>query len=493
MIAAATNSLHAAQLASPFTDHMVLQHGASLPVWGTCAPGESVAVSFNGSTKSTTADDKGNWMVKLDAVPANKTPAELDVKAKSGNVTISDVLVGDVWIASGQSNMAFALSNAKAKDKDSKSASPPIRMFKTEWNTSAEPATEFKGSWQLSGTQGTNPSAVAFFFAKHLQEHAGIPIGIINSSVGGTPARAWTPRFAMEEDPRLQNQIDYIDGAVTKFDPAAAEAKYQAEMKKYQEDLAKYDSLPADAKKRKPKVPKKSVSPALWQHSPSALYNGMIAPIVPMAVRGVIWYQGEADSKAAAQYRVLFPALIKSWRKAFGHEMPFLFVQIAPHNAMSPEIRDAQLFTWRTVPNTGMAVITDLGHPSNIHPNDKEPVGERLALFARAMVHGEDIVHSGPLFDELRVSGNRAFIAFKHVGDGLLAKGGDLTGFEISADGKEFLPAKAVIEGDKVIVTSDKVAKPVAVRFGWANVPDNNFFNKNGLPATPFRSGKSKD
>ncbi len=211
-----------------------------------------------------------------------------------------------------------------------------------------------------------------------------------------------------------------------------------------------------------------------------------------VAIRGVIFYQGEGNSGESDEYRILFPALIQSWRKAFGHDFPFLFVQIAPHRNMVPEIRDAQPFTWRTVPDTAMAVITDYGNPTNIHPVAKQPVGERLGLAARALAYGETIVYSGPLFDKLEIRGNQAVLSFKHVGGGLVAKGDKLVGFEISGGSTNFVHATATIDGETVVVTSDKVTQPVAVRFGWSNVPEASLYNKNGLPATPFHTGGTK-
>ncbi len=475
--------VQAAEVASVFSDHMVLQQEIPAPVWGTGAAGENVTVTFAGQTKSTKADAKGEWMIRLDPLTASAKPGVLTIRAAGGEKTISDVLVGEVWIASGQSNMALRIAFS-AGTAEQKAPDPMIRLLQIPLNPSAMPLKSVNASWEPSDGKSLGTfSAVAYFFAKHLSAARKVPVGIINSSVGGTPARAWTTHESMADDPRLKHQTDRIVEEMKKYDPAKAQADYQAAMAKF-----KADSAAPAVPNKKLQQPKKPQSPAEYQHSPAALYNGMIAPLVPMAIRGAIWYQGEADSKAASEYRMIFPALIHAWRKSFGHELSFLFVQIAPQKEMSPEIRDAQLFTWRTVPKTAMAVITDYGNAENIHPKDKDPVGARLALAARAIAYGEKIEYSGPVFDKLKINGKQAVLSFQHIGDGLMVKGDKLTGFEISGDGNTYVSANAVIAGDTVVVTSDAVASPVAVRFGWANVPETNLFNKNDLPATPFRT-----
>jgi sialate O-acetylesterase len=390
--------------------------------------------------------------------------------------------VGEVWIASGQSNMALQLANAKGTPEE-KAADPLIRLLHLPLNPQAKPVDQIGASWQADESERLGGfSAVAYYFARHLTATRKVPVGIINSSVGGTPARAWTSWESMASDPRLKHQTDRIEADMKKYDPAVAEQKYREALAQYEAATAKQ---PAGKTLKKPTPP---VPPSCYQHSPAALYNGMIAPLAPMAIRGAIWYQGEADAKVSAEYRILLPALINAWRKAFGHEIPFLFVQIAPHGMMLPEIRDAQLYVWRTVPKTAMAVITDYGDATNIHPKDKKPVGDRLGLAARAIAYGENITYSGPIFDQIKIEGDKAILSFQHVGGGLVAKDGALKGFEISGDGSKFVPATAEIQGTKVVVTNDTIKAPVAVRFGWANVPDTNLFNKEGLPASPFKT-----
>jgi len=475
-----------ADIASVFSDHMVLQQGMPVPIWGTGKGGESVTVTFAGQERSTQADDKGRWMVRLDPLAASAEPGTLTVRSADADITISDVLVGEVWLASGQSNMAFGLSKSTGTP-EAKAPDPLIRLLQVPRKPIPEPAESIQASWTRSDGKNLGGfSAVGYFFAKHLAATRKVPIGIINSSVGGTPAQAWTPREAMTGNPKLKPLITEFDKRVKTYDPVVEATKYKDELAKYEATIARNPE--AKQKNGRPlQSPNPPVEPSIYQRSPTTLYNGMIAPLVPMAIRGVIFYQGEGDSGAAELYRTQFPTLIQSWRKDFGHEFPFLFVQIAPHQNMVPEIRDAQLFTWKTVPKTAMAVITDYGHPTDIHPVDKQPVGERLALAARALAYGENIVYSGPLFDTLEIRSNQAVLSFKHVGDGLVAKTDTLVGFEVSGGGTNFVPASATIEGDTVVVTSDKVEKPVAVRYGWSNIPEASLYNKNGLPATPFQ------
>lgn len=472
----------ALELSSVFTDHMVLQQEMNIPVWGKADPGESVTVTFAGKQATAKAGPDGKWLVKLAPLKASAIPQTLKAKGSSGEKSIHDVLIGEVWIASGQSNMALPLANSKGTAED-KAADPLIRLLHLTLNPQAKPVDQIGKSWQADEKENLGGfSAVAYYFARHLTATRKVPVGIINSSVGGTPARAWTPWESMANDPQLKHQTDRIEAEMKKYDPDVAERKYREALAAYEAALAKQ---PAGKQPKKPTPP---VPPTCYQHSPSALYNGMIAPLAPMAIRGAIWYQGEADAKASAEYRILLPELIQSWRKAFGHEIPFLFVQIAPHEQMVPEIRDAQLHVWRTVPMTAMAVITDYGDATNIHPKDKKPVGDRLGLAARAIAYGENITYSGPLFDQMKVEGDKAVLSFRHLGSGLMAKDGALKGFEISSDGTRFVPANAEIRGEQIVLSNTTVKSPMAVRFGWANVPDTNLFNKEGLPATPFQA-----
>jgi sialate O-acetylesterase len=432
-----------------FNDNGVLQRGRPIPIWGTANDGEQITVELAGQKLSTTARD-GKWMVRMKSLKAGG-PYTLTI-AGENTVTLTNILIGDVWVASGQSNMERPLADHNwhipvdnEKEEIAAANYPTIREFTVPKKIAYEPQTDTDGHWTICSPETVGDySAVGYFFARDLQKDVNVPIGILFSSWGGTVAEAWTSKESLETMPDFTN-------ALAKLQP------------------------PANGKKNPNQV--------------TVLYNGMIVPLEKFPIKGVIWYQGESNAGRAKQYQTLFPLMIKDWRQAWGiGNFPFLFVQIAPYKGMIPEIREAQLLTLEKSPNTAMAVITDAGDANNIHPPHKQVVGARLALEARALAYGEKMEYSGPLYRSLKVKGNEAIVRFTHVGGGLVAKDGDLKGFTIAgADGK-FVPAKAEIKGKTVVVTSDEVAKPMAVRFGWNNVPDVNFYNKEGLPASPFRT-----
>jgi sialate O-acetylesterase len=470
---------------SLFSDGAVLQQGVAVPVWGTAKDGERVTVTFQQQTASATAKD-GRWLVRLKALKAGG-PFTLTVAGDSNTLTISNVLVGEVWLCSGQSNMAFELSRAtNATEAIAGAGDPQLRLFTVPRSATDAPGTDASGSWKESSPEtAAKFSAVAWFFGRDLRQALRVPVGLIHSSVGGTPAEAWTSRATLEADPDLKLILQRYADSVQKYDPVAAAAKHEQALENHKATVAKAKA----AGEKAPAAPRAPADPSRAIGRPSCLYNGMIAPLEPYAIAGAIWYQGEANSGRAAEYQKLFPAMIQNWRQVWGQgDFPFLFVQIAPHEKMSPEIREAQLLSWQKVPHTGMAVITDIGNETDIHPTQKEPVGARLALAARAVAYGEKITYSGPVYASMKVKGNQAVLSFKHIGSGLTAKGGDLKGFTIAGADGHFTSATATIEGDKVIVSSPTVTKLVAVRYGWANVPDVNLFNKEGLPATPFRT-----
>jgi sialate O-acetylesterase len=430
-----------------FSDGAVLQRGQNIPVWGTAKEGEKVTVELAGQTATTTAKG-GKWKLELKPLEAG---GPFSMKISGDNeVTVNNLLVGEVWVASGQSNMEWTLNQAFQPEVEKPKANfPEIRMITAKKAASLQPLDQIEGSWQVCSPETVgNFSAVAYYFARDLHAKLGVPVGIISTSWGGTPAQAWTSAEGFEGQPELKGYADQLK--------AAAE-----------------------------KPPENGPGP----HFPSALYNAMIAPVVPYGMKGVIWYQGESNAGQSKQYQTLFPAMIADWRTKWKlGDFPFLFVQIAPFNGQPPEIREAQFLTLAKSKNTAMAVITDYGDAKDIHPKQKEPVGNRLSLAARALAYGEKIVYSGPLYKEMKVAGSEVAISFDHTGGGLVAKDGDLKGFTIAgADGK-FVPAKAVIKGDAVVVSAEGVIDPKAVRYGWINVPDVNLFNKDGLPASPFRT-----
>ena len=428
-----------------FTDGAVLQRGQAVPVWGTAKDGEKVSVEIAGQSATTTAQG-GKWKLELKPLEAGG-PYEMKISGDN-TVTVNNLLVGEVWVASGQSNMEWTLNASFQPEIEKPNANfPQIRMITAKKVPSRQPLEEIQGSWQLCSPETVgNFSAVAYYFARDLHAKLGVPVGIISTSWGGTPAQAWTSAEGFEGHPELNG---------------------------YAAALKASDALPDKGQ----------------QNFPAALYNGMIAPVVPYGMKGVIWYQGESNAGKSKEYQTLFPAMIADWRSKWKlGDFPFLYVQIAPFKGQPPEIREAQFLTLGKTKNTAMAVTTDYGDANDIHPKKKEPVGARLALAARALAYGEKIVHSGPLYKSMKVGGNEVGIVFDHTGGGLVAKDGDLKGFTIAgADGK-FVPAKAVIKGDAVVVSAEGVSDPKAVRYGWENVPDVNLFNKEGLPASPFRT-----
>jgi len=461
-----------------FTDHGVLQQGVEVPVWGTANEGEKVTVKFQGQEISTVAKD-GRWLVKLKPLKAGG-PFAMAIN----DIEIKDLLVGEVWLCSGQSNMEWALQNtANGAAAIAASTDPLLRVLTVPGNLKAAPQSDVTVKWRESNPANAGVfTAVGYYFGRDLRKVLNVPVGLINSSVGGTPAQAWASAASMRDNPLFSPFFTGHEGAVSNY--FAALAKYNDEL------LPKWKEEAAEAKADERPEPKKPTPPASpVDRGPGCLYNGMIAPLIPYAFRGVIWYQGESNVQNPPQYRELFPTLIKDWRTAWGQgEFPFLFVQIAPFRTMTPELREAQLHTWQTTPKTAMAVITDCGDAIDIHPKLKEPVGQRLALAARAIAYGAKIEYSGPIYDSMKVTGNQIELNFQHTGTGLVAKDGELKGFTIAGADKTFTNATATIAGNQVIVSSPAVTQPVAVRYGWSNVPDVNLYNKEGLPASPFRT-----
>jgi sialate O-acetylesterase len=471
---------------SLFSDGVVLQRGVSVPVWGTANEGEKVTVSFQGQTVVTTARD-GRWLVRLKRLKAGG-PFTLTISGDN-SITINNVLVGEVWLCSGQSNMAFQLSRAaNAKEAVAAAGDPELRLFTVPRSVMDTPQADAPGTWKESSPEtAAGFSAVAYFFGRDLRRTLKVPVGLINSSVGGTPAEAWTSHAALEKDPALKAVLERYAESLKNYDPAAAAERRKQALARQKQAVAKAKAEGKPA----PAAPRAQTDPRTGTGRPSCLYNGMIAPLQPFAIAGAIWYQGEANAGRAAEYSQLFPAMIRNWREAWGQgNFPFLFVQIAPHERMTPEVREAQLLSWQKVPRSGMAVITDIGNETDIHPTQKEPVGGRLALAARAIAYGDKLEYSGPVFSSLKVKGNRAVLSFKHTGSGLVAMNGELKGFAIAGADGNFTPATAKIEGKNVIVESPSVASPTAVRYGWAATPDVNLFNQEGLPATPFRTDR---
>jgi sialate O-acetylesterase len=473
------------RLPAIFSDHMVLQRDTAVPVWGWAEPGEAVIVSIAGQTNKTMADAVGKWSVKLDKLSVGE-PLTLAVTGKNTN-TVNDVLVGEVWLCSGQSNMHFRMNRVENSREEIAAANhPKLRYFSTEVQFAQKAAADVQGTWKLvSPETAADCSAVAYYFGRALQQKINVPIGLLVTSVGGTKIEAWM-------NPQTLSNHNLATGLINKW-AEVTEQKFKVIVEEYAAFQhfrdATYWELKRKAAGEGTTPPAEPVAPAWKPHTcPGATHFGMITPIQPFAIRGVLWYQGEGNVGDPSGYEKMQPLLISDWRRIWGDEVPFLFVQLPPYQGTSPAFREAQYRIWQQTPQTAMVGTTDVGDAKNVHPIRKRPVGERLALAARALSYGERVEYSGPVFKSLNVESNRAVVSFTHVGEGLMAQGGSLKGFTVAgADGK-FIPARAVIDGSTVVVTSDKGDKPVAVRYGWATVPDVNLFNREGLPASPFRT-----
>ncbi|UCD50434.1 MAG: hypothetical protein JSW27_23280 [Phycisphaerales bacterium] len=473
-------------------DNMMLQAGEEAPLWGWADPGETVylSVSWHRMERRTTADADGKWTISVKTPPAGG-PYEITLKGKN-TIAIKNVLVGEVWVCSGQSNMQWSVQNSANSEQEIAAAKyPKIRLFSVARKVADTPQADCDGTWaECSPETVPGFSAVAYFFGRQLHEELKTPIGLIHTSWGGTPAEAWTTSAMMKSDPDFKPILDRYADAV---------ANYPQALVKFKERLEQWQKASEQAKaegKRAPGRPYAPLGPG-HPHSPSGLYNAMIAPLIPYAIQGAIWYQGESNAGRAYQYRKLFPAMIESWRKTWGQgQFPFLFVQLAnfmqtkdePSDSAWAELREAQTMTL-DLPNTGMAVIIDIGEADDIHPKNKQDVGKRLALWALAKTYGHDVVWSGPLYKSMETKDGKIVLRFDHVDGGLVAQGGNpVKGFALSGADKKFVWAEAEIEGDTVLVSSEAVAAPVAVRYAWADNPVCNLYNQAGLPASPFRT-----
>lgn len=467
-----------------FCDHAVLQRAKPVPVWGTATPGAEVTVGFRQAKVSGKADDKGRWKVELPPQQVGG-PDVMTVTGDGSNITLSDILVGEVWICSGQSNMGWTIKQSADPEKHKAAANhPKLRLFKVKLVASPKPldSVPVDARWQACTPAAVeNFSAVAYFFGRDLHKDLNVPVGLIQTCWGGTPAQAWTSEEALNAEPSLKYYHEKFREAVAAWDPEASKARHKAAVEK--------------AKAEGKAAPRAPINPATSPGSPSTLYNAMIHPLLPYRIAGAIWYQGESNGSKGFEYRTLFPTMIKDWRARWGQgDFPFLCVQLAPFNNGNTEgpqwaeLREAQWLATKILPNVGMAVITDVGDKNDIHPKLKEPVGARLALLALSMVYGKPIVAQGPVYKSMKVDGSRVILSFDSVGEGLDARGGELTGFSICGKDRKFVPAKAEIVGETVIVSAEGIAEPIAVRYGWKNYPVVNLFNKNGLPATPFRT-----
>ena len=450
------------QMGPLFSDDMILQRESQVPIWGLASPNEKVTVlsSWNNKTTSTTADNDGNWNVKIET-PQAGGPYQLNISSSNSVLNYSNVLIGEVWIASGQSNMQMALFGGGKEpvlgsiDMIAHSKNTNIRLFTVKLSSSVTPIKQLKGQWLVSSPANSSGfSAVAYSFANYLNKVLNIPIGIINTSWGGSPAEAWTDKKTLDfnfEKSEIRN--NHKDKAV--------------------------------------------------HHNPSGLFNAMIHPLIPFKIRGIIWYQGEANVGRANNYTKLMNNMIDGWRLNWNQgSFPFYFVQIAPNGAGGKKnksdqayLREAQMMTMMQTENTGMAVTMDIGSGFTVHPPEKILVGNRLAYWALVQDCGiKGISFSGPIYKSLTIKGDKIIVNFDYAQNGITSYNEPLLGFEISGPDRVFYPANAKVIRDygsnrsKLEVSSESVKKPVAVRYGWKNYLKGNLYNTQGLPASSFRS-----
>jgi sialate O-acetylesterase len=528
LLATASLAATATTMPAVFGDHMVLQRDIPIPVWGKAEPGAEISVTVAGNTRKATADDKGAWSLKLDPLKVSATPIDFRVADGTGPVvTFHDVLVGDVWLASGQSNMALPLRQSNDGDKEIANASEPaVRLFQVTAKTSRRSRASDGNHWQLCAPDSAAGfSAVAYYFARSIHKSEQVPIGIIGSYVPGTRIEAWSSVDEMTNVPRMHEFGKEIEDRKTNLPELQKQynawetevgASYHDAMKKWTTDAAAAKASGADVPPKpvpsRPE-PKKPDGPTLNPHKFGNLFSTMIAPLIPYSLKGVIWYQGESNADEPQRYALYFPGLIEDWRRQWNqpgdltsltHNFPFIFVQlpnfVSYSNANWPGLREAQAKTLALEPNTAMVVTIDVGTDDNIHPKNKLDVGNRLALAAEHLAYGKsNLASEAPTLDSLKIEGNVVRISFKNVGGGLVVGRPPATtqdapaAFMIAGKDGNFVPADAKIVGkDTVEVSSAGIPNPAQVRYAWSNTPHVNLYSEDGLPAAPFRTDTSE-
>ncbi len=484
LLALSTVSHAAVKLPALFSDHMVLQADKSAAVWGWADAGEEIKVSIAGQTKTATADAKGSWSVKLDPLPASSEPQTLVI----GGQTIQDVLVGEVWLGSGQSNMAMGVKGANdLEGTKAKAVLPGIRVFTEGSGSAATAQTGGKGAWVVCSPETVERfSATAFFFGRSLHAELKTPVGLIVSAVGGTPIEAWISPEVQKADPKLEPFLAMMKKARDSFDEAKVAAQYEKQLAKWADDV----KAARAAKKALPAKPRDPVATFKRKGDIGGLFNGKISPLVPYTIRGAIWYQGEANSQdeKAPFYQAQLAALARDWRTRWADDFPFAWVQLPnftrPGNGW-PQVRDGMRRALQDLPKSGMAITLDIGDAKDIHPKNKQEVGRRLALWALGDVYEKSVpATSGPLVSRTTVREGKMVVSFKHAAG--LKSEGPLTDFEIAgADGK-WLPAEAKIEGETVIVSNTAITEPKHVRYAWKDNPSACLRNGADIPASTF-------
>jgi sialate O-acetylesterase len=474
------------------SDNVVLQRDVRIPIWGKADPDESVTVQLGPDTAQTTAREDGTWAVQLDPLPSGG-PYDLTVSGKN-SVTVHNVAIGEVWVCAGESNMEYKVLAAKDSEKEMADADlPMLRLFVVPHNASETPQTNCDGAWVACDPNTVKDfPAIGFFFARELNRGLRMPFGLIESAWGPSRAASWTPHATLAKDPVLHGVLDQFAKAVDQYPNALTD--YQTKLAAWQTDANAARAVGSAP----PPKPVRPLDPA-GAREPSSLFNGMIAPLVHFPIRGVLWAQGESDTGNPELYARLFPAMIESWRAAWGEgAFPFYYTQLSgflgPHAQPEPsnwaELREAQARTLAMAPKTGMAVTIDTEEAHELHPADKQAPAHRLALLAdREVYEKPDVTASGPVFDGVSIEDGKAVVTFAQTGAGLVARnGGAPKGFQIAGADGRFAWADAEIHGDTVVVQSKDVPAPVAVRYAWADFPDCDLMSKAGLPAAPFRT-----
>ncbi len=496
-VAWATGCSAELKLAALFSDGMVLQRQQPVPVWGWTDPGKEVTVSIAGQEQRATADRDGKFMVRLKGMEASSQPRILLVKCGAESAEVKDVLVGEVWLCAGQSNMQMGVNGAGQFDKEKPAANHPlIRMFFVGMTANKEVQRDCIGRWEVCSPETVGAfSATAYFFGRELHKELDVPVGLIRSAWGGTRIEAWSPLASLDRFPAAQQLKQEQDALAATFNEAASEAN-NAKM------MAAWSNRVEQAKaggQKWPEKPKLKVHPHKASNYPANLYNAMIHPLVPYGIRGAIWYQGENNAYQAPLYFGLLENMVSEWRRDWGSEFPFYAVQLPNFKIPQTQpvedsdwalMREAFLQFHRKVPNAGMAVTIDAGMEKNIHPTNKQTVGRRLARQALAKTYGKAVVPGGPVYRSMHKEDGKIVVRFDDIGAGLMARGGEpLKRFAIAGEDRRFAVAQATIVGDAVEVSSPEVPDPVAVRYAWASNPTGcNLCNKDGLPASPFRT-----
>ncbi len=499
-----TNGNADIKLPAVIGNHMVLQREMPIQLWGWAEPGEGINVMLADQKAQTSADGEGKWEITLDSMTEGRGPYKMTISGtQSQPVVLNDILLGEVWVCSGQSNMEWELWRTHSPSSEIQRADVPlIRLFHVPRKISTQPMEDVDAEWKVCSPETARYfSAVAYYFGREIHQKLGVPVGLISARWGGTRIEPWTPPSGFERIPELHHILGETE---------AAEKEYRKTLTKSLPELKKWIEQTELALSQGNKLPLEPEFPLHPQHdpqAPTALYNAMIHPLISFAIRGAIWYQGESNRNDGLVYTKKMEALIKGWRKAWGlGDFPFYYVQLAPYNySYTPEeegssvpdylrlplIWEAQLNALK-IPNTGMAVTTDIGNLYDIHPRNKKDVGHRLALWALAKTYGwKNLVYSGPLYESMTVEGDKIRVRFDHVGSGLISLDSrPLTWFEIAGQDRIFYKARAEIKGDSVLVWSEKAAAPVAVRFGWHQLAEPNLGNRGGLPASPFRTDR---